>query len=236
MTEPENTKKIILLVEDDPSVAMALESALSGAGYEVLSTDLINSGFNIFQNSKPNLVILDVDLPDGSGMDLCKKIRAHKPLATTPVILLTGHAELDSKVQGFACGADQYLTKPITAGELLLWVSALLKRVDLDHDADSADKITVGELVIKNDCRLLKYKEETIANLTSKEFELLYALVKNHPKVLSRKFILSNVWNTVAVDHLVDTHVYNLRKKLPHELAEKVQSVPGKGFRYYTPE
>lgn len=229
-------KKSILLVEDNNELSSVLKFALAEAGYEVTVSDLIGSGFNIFQNSRPDLVIADIDLPDGSGLELCRKIRAHKPLSSTPVIILTGHTDIDTKMLGFSSGADQYLSKPITSGELLMWAGALLKRVDLDRDGGgNCGKITAGDLVIESESRLVKYKGGTIDTLTTKEFELLSALVTHRPKVLTRKFILSKVWNTVAVDHLADTHVYNIRKKLPRELADKIQSVPGKGFRFFEP-
>jgi len=83
---------------------------------------------------------------------------------------------------------------------------------------------------------LVKYKGMVINNLTEREFLVFYALVEHRPNILSRKFILSKVWNTIAVDHLVDTHIYNLKKKLPQELADKIQSVPGKGFRFFVSE
>jgi len=226
-------KKSILLVEDNPDVTSVLKVVLTEAGFDVMISDLISSGFNIFQNSRPDLMIVDIDLPDGSGLELCKKIRAHKPLCSTPVIILTGHNEIDMKILGFSAGADQYLNKPITSGELLLWVNALLKRVDMDKNGDTSGKILRGDLTIDNETLLVKYKSDTINTLTTKEFELLYALIKSSPKVLTRKFILSSVWNTIAVDHLVDTHIYNIRKKIPPELADKIQSVPGKGFRFF---
>jgi len=226
-------KKSILIVEDNNELALVLKFALAEAGYDVTVSDLMSSGFNIFQNSRPSLVIVDIDLPDGSGLELCKRIRAHKPLSTTPVIILTGHTEMDIKMLGFSCGADQYLSKPITSGELLMWVNALLKRVDLDRYGEACDKIVAGDLIIESETRLVKYKGGIINTLTTKEFELLCALVKHRPMVLTRKFILSSLWHTVAVDHLVDTHIYNLKKKLPHELADKIQSVPGKGFRFF---
>jgi len=132
---------------------------------------------------------------------------------------------------GFACGADQYLTKPIEMVELEMWVKALLKRVSID--TAHAPVAESEDLSIDEETHLVKYKDLTIENLTAREFKLLQILAKNMPKVLSRKYILSKIWNTVAVDHLVDTHIYNLRKKLPADLAVRIQSVPGKGFRFH---
>lgn len=228
-------RKSILIVEDNSELPVIMKCSLQDAGFEVMVSDLLVSGFNIFLNRHPNLIILDVDLPDGSGLDLCRKIREHKPLNDTPIIILTGHTEMDEKIKGFKYGADQYLNKPLGVNELVMWVNALLKRVELDRGY-VFDKITVGDLIIEKETQMVKFKEAILNNLTVREFQLLYVLVKNRPKVLTRKFILSNSWNTVAVDHLVDTHIYNLRKKLPQELADKIQAVPGRGFRFFEPE
>jgi DNA-binding response OmpR family regulator len=230
-----NETKSVLIVEDNPEVSSLMKQALQEAGYEVLVSDLLASGFNIFLTRHPSLVIVDLDLPDGSGLDLCGKIRAHKPLNATPIIILTGHTEIEEKLKGFSCGADQYLNKPLGASELVMWVKALLKRVELDKGV-VLDQIAAGGLVIEKETQLVKFNGATVNNLTVREFQLLYVLVNHRPKVLSRKFILTNSWNTVAVDHLVDTHIYNLRKKLPKELADKIQSVPGRGFRFFEPE
>lgn len=220
----------ILVIEDNAETSCMIKCALEDAGFEVIATDLISSGLNLLQTRQPALVIVDVDLPDGNGFDFCRKVRSNKPLAATPIIVLTGHADVKDKMLGFSCGADQYLTKPIELAELELWVKALLKRVALDsHTAQAADD---SGLLIDADSQLVKFKNETIA-LTGREFRLLQILVQNKPRILSRRYILSSIWNTVAVDHLVDTHIYNLRKKLPPELAARIQSVPGKGFRFF---
>lgn len=221
----------ILIIEDNIETSSLIKCALEDAGFKIIVSDLINSGFNLLQNHRPSLVIVDVDLPDGNGFDFCRKVRSHKPLASTPLILLTGHSDVKDKMLGFACGADQYLTKPIEMAELEMWVKALLKRVTIDTAVPSPTE--TADLAINDDTQLVEYKGVVIKNLTGREFRLLQILVKNTPKVLSRKYILTKIWNTVAVDHLVDTHIYNLRKKLPADLAVKIQSVPGKGFRFF---
>jgi DNA-binding response OmpR family regulator len=92
--------------------------------------------------------------------------------------------------------------------------------------------VRAGDCAIDVNAHLVRYKDQVIPYLTCKEFELLYFLVKKRPQVLSRKHILSKLWHTIAVDRVVDTHLANLRKKLPVELADKIQSVPGKGYRF----
>src|SRR5438270_13756207 len=119
--------KTILVVEDDADVRRSLETALREAGHRVLATDTIVSGWHLFGSERPDLAILDVNLPDGTGFELCEKIRKHKELKATPVVILTAQAGYESKVSGFTAGADQYLVKPVAPSELLLWVEALLK-------------------------------------------------------------------------------------------------------------
>ncbi|MFA5141303.1 MAG: response regulator transcription factor [Elusimicrobiota bacterium] len=224
------SEKTILLVEDDPETRSDLQAVLSSKGYRALATDLTSTGWHLFTSHKPDLAILDLSLPDGSGLDLCKKIRDHAELRFTPVIILTGRSELESKAAGFKAGADQYLVKPVAPTEILLWVEALLRRVE--YAQEDGDILQAGDCSIDIGSHLVHFQGETIPYLTCKEFELLYYLVKNRPKVLSRKHILSRLWHTIAVDRVVDTHLANLRKKLPQELADKIQSVPGKGYRF----
>lgn len=223
--------KKILVVEDDGEQRRMLREALSAQGWRVVETDGIESGWHLFQSHKPDLAVLDVHLPDGSGRDLCRKIRGHKTLSATPVVMLTGRGELDDRLSGFEAGADQYLVKPVHVRELLAWVQALLRRLTLDKDEGA--ELRAGDLVIELETHLVRYKDRVVPNLTCKEFDLLAFLVKKRPKVLSRGDILKTLWRTIAVDHVVDTHLSNLRRKLPAEVADRLQSIPGRGFRYF---
>lgn len=220
----------ILLVEDEPQTRQAIQTVLGAKGWRALAADSVAVGWHLFTSEQPDLTIIDLGLPDGSGLDLCKKIRDHKELRHTPVIILTAKGEYETKVSGFAAGADQYLVKPVSPQELALWAEALLRR--LVYDKEEGDVLSAGGCSIDLQAHLVRYKDETIPYLTVKEFELLYFLVKKRPQVLSRKYILSHLWHTIAVDHVVDTHLTNLRHKLPRELADKIQTVPGKGFRF----
>jgi len=220
----------VLLVEDEPQARQLLHAALTGAGYRVFLAEKLAMGWNLFTAEKPSLVVIDIGLPDGSGLDLCEKIRQHKTHGRTPVIILTAKADTDVKVAGFKAGADQYLIKPLQPAEFLLWVEALLRRVQ--YDTEVGDELVAGECRIDLKSRLIAFKGQTISYLTNREFDLLYFLVKKRPQVLSRKFLLSQLWHTITVDQVVNTHISNLRRKLPPELADHIQTVPGKGFRF----
>ncbi len=224
--------KTVLVIEDDGNTRRALAAALASQGHRVLESDGVEVGYHLFQSEKPDLIVLDLTLPDGNGVDFCKKVRAHKNLAATPVIMLTGKGQLGDKTEGFEAGADQYLVKPVLPQELLLWTQALLTRLALDKD--EGGQLEAGDLTIDPGAHIVRFGDVTIPNLTTKEFDLFYALVKKRPKVLSREWILSTLWRTVAVDNLVDAHMSKLRRKLPQALADRLQAVPGKGFRYFS--
>jgi DNA-binding response OmpR family regulator len=224
----------ILIVEDHKETSAMLKAALEDAGYAPNCVGCVAAAKKYLASHNPALIILDMHLPDGHGLEVCCWARNNDRLANIPVIALTGQDELHQKKKGFAEGVDQYLTKPIVMDELLLWVKALLRRVMMDKSGGAI--LVSGALEVHVNTQLVEYRGKTVSGLTRREFGLLCALVKNSPKIFSRKEILLEVWQTVAVENLVDTHLFNLRGKLPPELAEKIQVVPGKGFRYFDAE
>ncbi|MCX5787433.1 MAG: response regulator transcription factor [Elusimicrobia bacterium] len=221
----------ILIVDDESSTRALLRIPLEHEGFRVVEADTVQMGARLFGAEKPDLAVLDVELPDGTGYELCASIRKHPELSSTPVIMLTGkRLSLAEKELGFQSGADHYLIKPVALAELVLWVRSLLRRLELDKG--EGDVLCAGDLDINVKAHWVRHRGQLIANLTRKELELLYCLVKKRPAALSRKYILSNLWHTVAVDRLVDAHISNLRKKLPQAVADRIQSVPGKGYRF----
>lgn len=229
--EGARTSATVLLVEDEPRTREGLQSVLSAHGYRVVATDTIATAAHLFKTKDPQLVIVDLNLPDGHGLSLCEQIHNHPSRSHTPIVILTADAAFETKVSGFKAGADQYLVKPVAPRELILWVEALLRRVA--YDEEDGDLLKAGDCEIDLAAHLVRFKDQTVSQLTSKEFDLFYVLVKRRPKVLSRKFVMSQVWHNIAFDRVVDSHMYNLRRKLPQELADRLQSVPGKGFRYF---
>lgn len=220
----------VLIVEDHKETCEMLKAAIEDAGFKPVCVGGVRCALDYLQTHRPSMVILDIHLPDGSGLAVCSTVRGSDSLAEIPIIALTGQDELADKKRGFEAGVDQYLTKPINMDELLLWVNALLRRVSMDKSGGTLLKLRGLEIDVK--AQIIKYKGEMVANLTRREFQLLYSLAKNSPKIMSRNDILSQVWRTVSVENLVDTHLSNLRKKLPSGLSAKIQSVAGEGFRY----
>lgn len=223
--------KKVLLIEDHPPTRDIAHIALTSEGHRVIESESVKLGLALFQSEEPDLVILDLHLTDGDGMQVCRHIRAHKTRADTPLIILTGESEPDIKKLGFDAGADAYLIKPISPEELTLWVRALFRRRTLD--LRDGDLVEAGDLSIDAAAQLVRYKGSPIADITGKEFDLLLHLVRSRPRILSRQYMLTKVWKTVAVDNLVNVHLSNLRKKLPVEISDRIQSVPGKGYRYF---
>jgi len=207
-----------------------VKAVLRRGGFWFDCAKTLGEGRNYLTKNKPDLIILDLRLPDGNGLEICELVRSSPELAKIPIIALTGLTEFSDKKRGFAAGVDQYLEKPLILEELPLWAHALLRRVE--WDAEAGPMPAFGDLQICGESFVVKFQDKVIGNLTRREFDLFYFLVKNSPKIFSRADIIAKVWKTASVDNLVDTHIFNLRQKLPGELAARVQSISGKGFRY----
>lgn len=226
--------KTILLVEDHKETQNMVRAVLERDGFKLAFTETVKGAKDYLKKHTPDLMILDLVLPDGNGLEICEMARNSETFAKTPIIALTGLTELKDKQRGFAVGVDQYLEKPIIIDELSLWVKALFRRVEWNSHAGTY--LRFGDLQICSESFVVKFNKTTIGNLTSREFDLFHFLVKSSPKVISRADIIAEVWKTAAVDNLVDTHIFNLRQKLPRQLAARVQAVSGKGFRYFAAE
>lgn len=219
----------ILLVEDDSQGAALIREALSEQGYVFTHAGTCAEGWRYFESLRPALVILDVNLPDGSGLELCRRIRTHPSLGATPVMVLTGKGHLDDKAKGFEAGADHYLVKPLQVEELRLWIGALLRRVQLEEKEGGI--LRAEDFVVDPQSHTVTAGEQVVRNLTRKEFELLYELVRRKPKVLSKEQILKSLWSTVLRDNTVEVHIRNLRLKLG-PAAKRIVTVPGLGYRF----
>ncbi len=219
----------ILLVEDDLAAAAMVREAVDVEGFVFTHAATLGEGRRYFERLRPSLVILDVRLPDGSGVDLCREIRSHGVLGATPIIMLSGESRLEDKEDGFGAGADHYLVKPIPIEELRMWVKALLRRMNLTETEGGI--VRVGDFSVDPASHTVTAGDQTIKNLTKKEFELLYELVRLSPKVLSKDRIMNSLWNTVLRDNTVEVHIRNLRSKLADN-AKRITTVPGVGYRF----
>ncbi len=209
----------ILLVEDEKKIADSLKKGLSEHNYVVeLAYDGI-AGRKLFENHHFDLIILDINLPGMSGIELCRKIRNRNP--GVPVVMLTALSALDNKIEGFDAGADDYIVKPFDFKEMLVRIKALLKRIY--QNIPIGNILKVGDLVINLDNKEVMRGHNGIS-LTAKEFQLLEYLVRNRNKVVSRADIALNVWD-IDFDtktNVIDVYVNFLRKKLDHDYDKKM--------------
>ena len=205
----------ILLLEDDPAIAGTVAFALQREGFAVEHVLLVGAARAGAAAALPALAILDVGLPDGSGLDLCREWRqsGNDALRALPILMLTARAEELDRVVGLELGADDYLTKPFSPRELVARVRALLRRAALAPPAALAAEATLFEL--DADGQRIRFAGQWLA-LTRLEFGLLRALLRTPGRIRSREALLDEVWGADgdATDRTVDTHVKTLRAKL----------------------
>ena len=226
----------ILLIEDEPDIRKTLEYNISREGYDVVSAPSLSEGRIHLNSGSFSLVILDLMLPDGSGLDLCREIKADKEKVATPIIILTAKDDEVDKVVGFELGADDYVTKPFSVRELILRIKAVLKRGERKQENLEVQR-QFGELLIDVDSHEVYVNDQSIT-LTALEFKLLRQLVDRRGRVQSRDQLLSDVWGYSAdvTTRTVDTHIKRLREKLG-SMGKYVQTIRGVGYKFTrTPE
>ena len=226
----------ILIIEDEPDIRKTLEYNISREGYKVVCASSLSKGKEHINSSDFSLILLDLMLPDGSGLDLCREIKSDKDKSSTPIIILTAKDDEVDKVVGFELGADDYVTKPFSVRELILRIKAVLKR-----GAEKKETLEVqrqfGELTMDIDSHEVFVNNEQII-LTALEFRLLRQLVDRRGRVQSRDQLLSDVWGYSAevTTRTVDTHIKRLREKLG-TMGKYVQTIRGVGYKFSrTPE
>ena len=226
----------ILIIEDEPDIRKTLEYNISREGYEVICASSLSEGRQKLESASFSLLLLDLMLPDGSGLDLCRELKQDKSLSSMPVIILTAKDDEVDKVVGFELGADDYVTKPFSVRELILRVKAVLKRGERKSDNIEVQR-QFGELKIDVDSHEVFINDEQVG-LTALEFKLLRQLVDRRGRVQSRDQLLSDVWgySSDVTTRTVDTHIKRLREKLGG-MGKYVQTIRGVGYKFTrTPE
>jgi two-component system KDP operon response regulator KdpE len=223
----------ILLVDDEASIQRAVVPLLRSRGYDVESASTGADALKIVAAHPPDLIVLDLGLPDVEGSEVCRRVREHSSL---PIIILSARGSEADKVAALDLGADDYVTKPFGPEELLARIRVWLRRIPADERTDSG-RVTVGDLTIDYDRRRVLRAGEEI-RLTPKEFELLALLARNPDRVLTHRAILKAVWGPNAVDqpeHLW-VLVAQLRKKIEDDPARprRLVSEPWIGYRLMT--
>ncbi|MEN9644016.1 MAG: hypothetical protein RL238_685 [Actinomycetota bacterium] len=218
----------VLVVEDLPEFTQIVTAVLRGAGHRVRSAGTIADALTSIASVPPDVVILDLGLPDGDGLDLCRTIRDR---STAYILVLTGREDEVDMLLGFRLGADDYMTKPFSPKELAARVEALLRRPR--HAASETSTRQFGDLRIDPAGRLVTVSDQTV-ELTRIEFDILDALSEKPNVVLSRVQLLERVWGPgwIGDDHVIDVHIANLRKKLGAGEAgtKRIRTVRGVGY------
>jgi DNA-binding response OmpR family regulator len=231
MTDDAST---ILLVEDDAATRTFLADNLAADGYDVLTADGAREGLRLLETKFPDLAIVDVGLPDGSGLDVVHRVRAADGLASridprTPVLVLSGRrGELD-RLRGFERGADDYVVKPFSYGELRARVASLLRRAQA---RPGMGRLRVGPLVVDPASREVTVGDVPVA-LSQKEFALLRVLAAEPTRVFTKQELLRTVWGFrgASATRTLDSHACRLRRKLGEGGERYVVNVWGVGYR-----
>lgn len=221
---------VILVIDDEHPIRRLLQLTLEPAGYTLKFATTGNDGIMMAGNERPELIILDLGLPDIEGIEVLKRI---KEWTTVPVIILSVRNTESDIISCLDAGADDYLIKPFRTGELLARVRTALRHRPKVHEQES---FTIGDLVIDLTSRIVKKKNETI-KLTTIEYALLSLFVRNAGRVLTHKYILEQVWGPTFVEEAQYTRVYvgQLRKKIENDPAHPKIIVTESGVGYRLP-
>lgn len=224
----------ILLVEDDSRIQKMLSISLGAAGYVLVNADSIKSGLVALSQNPISLVLLDLGLPDGDGK---KFIKEAKMFSDVPIIVISARDIESEKIEALNMGADDYLTKPFSIGELIARINALSRRVQ-EKDESVQDEITIGKLTI-NLINKTVFIDSKPVKLTKKEFELLYLFAKNRGKILTHTFVLENVWGRGYGNetHYLRVFIAQLRKKIEENpsMPQYIVTESGMGYRCQVP-
>ncbi|MEW5920104.1 MAG: response regulator transcription factor [Bacillota bacterium] len=231
--------KKIFIIEDDEEIKGLLEFNLKKQGYNVVSAADGYEALSRLQEEKPDLILLDIMLPELDGYEICRTIRYWENFKKTPVIMLTAKSEEIDVVLGLELGADDYVTKPFSVRELLSRIKAHLRRNEespknvLQEEKNEDTSLTTGEITIKLAEHKVFVKEKPV-NLTHKEFELLKLLMSNKGRVLKRDLLLEKIWGyDTAIDtRTVDVHIRYLRQKIEEDPANPryIKTIRGVGY------
>ena len=222
-------KKQLLVVDDDPDILKVLKANLELYGFDTITAGNWAKAKEILNEHLPDLIILDLMLPDGDGIEICKLLK--EQYRKTPIIMLTAKDSVFDKVMGFESGADDYIVKPFETLELIARIRACLKRA---MPVDST--IVINNLEVNFNAHTVKVKGKEI-ELTPKEYELLHLFITNRGEVISREFIRKKIWRESKIyswSRVIDVHIQHLRHKIEKDPSEPeyVLTVSGAGYKF----
>jgi two-component system alkaline phosphatase synthesis response regulator PhoP len=228
MKENAASKKI-LIVDDEPDILEFLQYNLKKEGFDVVTASDGKQAITVAEREKPDMIILDIMMPELDGVETCRLLRSHKDFADTPVAFLTARDEDFSQIAALDVGGDDYITKPIKPRVLISRIQALLRRVNRFNDAD-LEEIRLHDLVIDKH-KVLVFKSERPIELPRKEFEILWLLATKPGRVFTREEIFDKIWgaDVIVGNRTIDVHIRKLRERLGEEY---IKTVKGIGYKF----
>lgn len=219
----------ILVVDDDKQINRLVSSYLEQANFQVLSAYDGNSAFRLIRSERPELIILDLMLPDSDGWQITRMVRADPQLAATPILMLTARVSDSDKIQGLELGADDYVTKPFNPHEIVARVRAILRR---GQSPPVVHKRVAGSLVLDLDQHTAQLAGDDL-ELTPTEFALLQLLLEYPNRAFTRQELIETGlgYQYEGLERTIDSHIKNLRKKLEGANAPQIETVYGVGYR-----
>jgi two-component system, OmpR family, response regulator len=222
----------VLIIEDDPTLSKNISEALTAESH---NTECVYEGLLADRMLKKNnfdCIVMDINLPGKNGFDLCKDFRLHN--TSTPVIMLTAFGELEDKVQGFDCGADDYLTKPFYMRELILRVNSLIKRHKQSNSTTTEGHILVTDDITLNDAQKKVFRQGKEINLTPREYQILRRLMERNGEIVSKTELIKEIWGRSfdANTNTIEVYVNFLRNKLDKPFAKNTIKTKV-GYGYY---
>jgi DNA-binding response OmpR family regulator len=223
--------KTILLIEDEPSMVLGLSDALTFEGYRPVAAETGKRGVELAQQEKPDLVILDLMLPDTNGFEVCAQLRTLS--RTLPILILSARSQESDKIRGLDAGADDYVTKPFSIGELVARVRAMFRRIEREARGVTSDKLRIGESEVHLAGHTVSRRGRE-QPLTFYEVELLRLLLERKGEAVPRDEVIDKVWGVSAINaRAVDNFIVKLRKKIEPvpEKPQHILTVYGVGYK-----
>jgi len=222
--------ELVAIVDDEPDILELVSLHLKKAGYRVKEFENARDFLKFLEKTQPDLLVLDLMLPDIDGLDVCKHMKREQKLAPVPIIMLSAKGEEIDRVLGLELGADDYITKPFSPKELVARVKTVLRRKD--NSENKGKKLTAGDLLTIDEDKYEVLAEGKKVELTTTEFRILALLVSRPGYVLTRDRMLDYLWGDekIVLDRTVDVHIRNLRKKLG-KAGQLIKNVRGIGYK-----
>ena len=228
----EASRRTVLLVEDEQSITGPLSEALGREGFRAVVAPSAAEALALAPRLQPDVVLLDVMLPDGSGFDVCRALRRD---SAVPIIMLTARGDEADRIVGLELGADDYVVKPFSARELVARIRAVMRRTAAVEERPAAGPLTVGDVRLDPATRSVTHAERPV-ELTRKEFDLLHVLMGSAGALVTRERLIDEVWdvNWFGSTKTLDVHVSGLRRKLADDPASPryLHTIRGVGFRF----